>query len=376
MAYTESFPVCERLIHLNHAAVGPWPARTLEAVSRFAQENVRQGSLGYPRWLRVQQHLRDTIRNLINASSSDEIALVKNTSEGLSMIAAGLDWQHGDNIVGIRQEFPSNRVVWQSLEPQGVRFRQLDLAASIDPEQGLFGLCDERTRMIAVSAVQYADGFRLDLERIGRFCREQGILFCVDAIQHIGALPFDVQAIQADFTVADGHKWMLAPEGLGLFYVRRAVLSQLRPSQFGWHMMQPIDDYAQDHFEVARSARRYECGSPNMLGIMALVSSLEVLLEHGMQRVGSDLQTHVQRLIEGLQAIPGVELLTDTSPDRLSGIVTFRHPSLASKAIQQQLLQQDILCAERGGGVRLSPHYYLPPSHIDQSLQVIEDCLR
>jgi selenocysteine lyase/cysteine desulfurase len=369
---TSPFPVCDHLVHLNHAAVGPWPFQTAERVRLFAAENAQQGSLDYPRWLKVERDLREKIQILINASNVDEIALVKNTSEGLSMVAYGLPWQAGDNIVGIRQEFPSNRVVWESLAPRGVEFRQLDLEQSDDPEASLMGLCDEHTRLIAISAVQYANGFKMNLERVGRFCRDQGILFCVDAIQQIGALPFDVQAIHADFAVADGHKWMLAAEGLGLFFVRKELLQRLELTQYGWHMMNPIADYAQSDFEIANSARRFECGSPNMLGIFALESSLGLLLEQGIEQVGVKVLQHTKHLIEGLSQISGIQLLTDTTTERLSGIVTFRPRKIAAEAVYRHLMEQKILCAARGGGVRLSPHFYLPASQIEHALQVIE----
>lgn len=366
-----SFPVVERLIHLNHAAVGPWPAVTAAAVRDFADENARLGSLHYPRWERKEQELREDLARLLNAASSDEIALVKNTSEGLSLIAYGLDWQPGDNVVGIRQEFPSNRFVWQSLADQGVDFRMMDLATAADPEQALFHLCDGRTRLISVSAVQYASGFRMDLARIGDYCRDRGILFCVDAIQQLGALPFDVQAIGCDFAVADGHKWLLAPEGLGVMFVRQAAQDRLRLLQYGWHMVEPLADYDQADFRVLSSARRFEAGSPNSLGIHGLQASVALLLDQGMERIGARVLDNSRYLIEGLRGLPGVELLTDEHETRLSGIVTFRPGQQEPKRLFKRLIGKRILCAPRGGGIRLSPHYYVPREQLDEALGII-----
>jgi len=174
-------------------------SHTADAVQAFAAENARQGTLNYPHWLTVEQALREQARELLNAPAAGDIALVKNTSEGLSFVAYGLDWRAGDNVVGIRQEFPSNRYVWQSLANQGVEFRQLDLNDHpADPETALLALCDARTRLISISAVQYTNGLRMDLAKVGEFCRTKGILFCVDAIQQLGAIPFDVQQVQAD----------------------------------------------------------------------------------------------------------------------------------------------------------------------------------
>ena len=277
------FPALQNCLYLNHAAVAPWPQVTADAVQAFAAENAQQGTLNYPHWLTVEQALREQARELLNAPAAGDIALVKNTSEGLSFVAYGLDWQAGDNVVGIRQEFPSNRYVWQSLANQGVEFRQLDLNDHpADPETALLALCDARTRLISISAVQYTNGLRMDLAKIGAFCRSKGILFCVDAIQQLGAIPFDVQQVQADFVVADGHKWMLGAEGLALFYVRRDVQEQLRLTQYGWHMAEGLTDYTMEDYQPALDARRFECGSPNMLGIHALHASLGVLLATGM----------------------------------------------------------------------------------------------
>ena len=367
------FPVTHNLIHLNHAAVGPWPQVTTNAVNAFAEENAQYGSLNYPRWMETEKHLRGNLANLINAASIDEIALVKNTSEGLSFVAYGLQWNHGDNVVGIEQEFPSNRFVWDSLSNQGVEFRKLDLEQVEDPEQALMSLCDKHTRLIAISAVQFASGLRMDLKRIGQFCRDNNILFCVDAIQQIGALEFDVQAIKADFAIADGHKWMLAAEGLGLFYVRKEVMPQLQVLQYGWHMAEELGDYTQQGFDIAHSARRFECGSPNMLGIHAMHASIGLLLNTGMNKVEQKVLENTRYLMQNLKSIKGVRLITDETEGRASGIVTFDCASIAADDLYRQLMQHKILCASRGGGVRLSPHYYTPRNQIDQALSIIED---
>jgi len=242
--YDARFPHLEAMIHLNHAAVAPWPAVARDAVQQFADENARLSSTHYPAWLKVEHNLRKNLATLINAPSPDDIALVKNTSEALSFVAYGLDWEVGHNIVSSDQEFPSNRIVWESLEQFGVEFRETDLNSAATPEDALFARCDQNTRMITISSIQYASGLRMDLARIGQFCREHGILFCVDAIQSIGAVQFDVQAIRADFVMADGHKWMLGPEGLGVFYCRPEVRDKLKLTQYGWHMVDPLGNYS------------------------------------------------------------------------------------------------------------------------------------
>ena len=371
MDISQQFPVINQLIHLNHAAVGPWPRCTADVVQGFAEDNAANGSLHYPAWLQQEKQLRERLARLINAPSADQIALVKNTSEGLSFVAYGIDWQAGDNIVGIQQEFPSNRFAWDSLANQGVEFRKLDLTTCEDIEQALFDLCDKHTRLITLSAVQYASGLRMDLARVGGFCRDRGILLCVDAIQQIGALPFDVQAIAADFVVADGHKWMLAAEGLGLLYVNPEIMQDMKLYQYGWHMVEDMADYKQQEFRPAATARRFECGSPNMLGIHALNASVELLLQTGLDEIGGRVLDNSRYLVEQLGQLPGVELISQTTDKRLSGIVTFRSDRIDSEKLYRHLMQRKVLCAARGGGVRLSPHFYTPREQLDQALELV-----
>ncbi|MBK1716677.1 aminotransferase class V-fold PLP-dependent enzyme [Thiocystis violacea] len=371
---TGEFPLAPDVCHLNHAAVGPWPRRTVEAVARFAEENARQGSLGYPRWLAVEQRLRERLARLINADSPTDIALAKNTSEALSVIAHGLAWEPGDSIVGIAQEFPSNRIVWESLADRGVIWRALDLERSTDPEADLIALCDESTRLIAVSWVQYARGLRLDLERLGAHCRTHGRLFCVDGIQGLGALPFDLKHVRADFVVADGHKWMLGPEGLALLYVRPELRERLTLRQFGWHMVAHSGDFDRADWAPAADARRFECGSPNLLGAHALEASLSLLAEIGMEGVWSRLQERTEHLI-GLIDRRGFELLTPRDPARRAGIISFRVPGVPSEPLYRELMERRVLCAQRGGGIRFSPHFHTPLATLDRAMEILDEIL-
>ncbi|QGU33150.1 aminotransferase class V-fold PLP-dependent enzyme [Thermochromatium tepidum] len=370
----DEFQLDPGLCHLNHAAVAPWPRRALVAVTGFAEENVRQGSLGYPAWLAVEQRLRARLAWLIGAEQPSDIALVKNTSEALSVIAHGLHWTPGDSVVGIAQEFPSNRLVWESLADQGVTWRALDLDDSSDPEADLIALCDDSTRMIAVSWVQYASGLRLDLERLGAWCRAHDILLCVDAIQGLGALPFDLKRFQADFVVADGHKWMLGPEGLALLYVRPERRERLRLHQFGWHMVEEVGDFERTDWTPARDARRFECGSPNLLGAHALEASLSLLAEIGMDEVWRRVQARTDHLIALIDA-RGFELLTPRAPERRAGIISFRVPGESSSRLHQALLARRVLCAQRGGGIRFSPHFYTPLETLERAMRILDTIL-
>lgn len=366
---TQEFPLQEDIIYLNHAAVSPWPVRTENAVIRFTHENVTQGSKNYPQWITVESQLREALRQLINADSTDDIALLKNTSEALSVVAFGIDWQTGDNIVSIAGEFPSNRVVWEALSPKGVELRKADIRLG-NPEQAIFDQVDKNTRLITVSSVQYSTGFQVDLGRIGQFCQQHNILFCVDAIQSIGAIQFDVQAIQADFVMADGHKWMLGPEGLALFYCRPELREKLTLHQFGWHMTDAFIEFDKEQWKPANTARRFECGSPNMLGIHALNASLSVLLDMGMPTVESMVLNNSQYMFECINNSGKLDLLTDATEGRVSGIVTFSHRSIDNESLFSLLTENGVMCAQRGGGIRFSPHFYTPRDKIQQALEI------
>ncbi len=365
----QEFPLQDSIHYLNHAAVSPWPIRTVDAVTDFAHENATQGSKHYLQWINTEATLRKQLQQLINAKSVNEIALLKNTSEALSVVAFGLPWQAGDNIVSIEGEFPSNRVVWQALKPKGVELRLASIDGS-NPEQDLLALVDKRTRLIAVSSVQYAGGFQLDLARIGEFCKKNNILFCVDAIQTIGALQFDVQAIQADFVMADGHKWMLGPEGLAVFYCREELLEKLTLHQYGWHMTDAFTNFDSDEWQPVGTARRFECGSPNMLGIHALSASLSVLLAFGMDNVEARILENTRYLFEQINNTEQLILLSNTTEGRYSGIVTFRHRTVDNETFFSQLTENGVMCAQRGGGIRFSPHFYTPKEKILRALTV------
>ncbi len=308
---------------------------------------------------------------LLNAASTDDIALVKNTSEALSFVAFGLNWQAGDNIVSSNEEFPSNRMPWQTLANQGVEFRQTDLHGSLSPEDALFALVDKRTRLMTISSIQFATGLRMDLQKIGAFCKHHDILFCIDAIQSLGAVQFDVQAYQADFVMADGHKWMLGPEGLGVFYTTPKARDQLKLTQYGWHMMKDTHNYENKPWQIHPGARRFECGSPNMLGIHALSASLSLLLETGMPAVEALVFENANYLMQEIEQNKQLRLLSKPRNTLNSGIVVFKHQRIPNEALYKHLQDNGVMCALRGGGIRFSPHFYNTTQELAKALEII-----
>jgi cysteine desulfurase/selenocysteine lyase len=369
--FDDEFPLDPGVLYLNHAAVSPWPRRTATAVQRFAEENLRRGAAGYPAWQEKEAALREQCRALLNAPSADDIALLKNTSEALSVVAYGLTWQSGDNVVISTGEFPSNRIVWESLRDQGVIVRYANLNEGTSPEQALADCIDEHTRLLSVSSVQYASGLRLDLATLGAVCRERGVLFCIDAIQSLGALPLDVQTTGADFVMADGHKWLVAPEACALFYVKEAIRDRLRLRQFGWRMLENPFDFSRQDWRAATSSRRFECGSPNMLGIHALSASLSLLADVGMDVVADRVLSNSRYLMAALRTLPNIELITPQQSGRYGGIVTFRHEGIDSAELHRRLMAHNLICAQRGDGVRLSPHFYNTGSQLDAAVALV-----
>ena len=366
----EEFPLDENIIYLNHAAVSPWPLRTASAVNAFAEENSHIGAKNYPRWLKKEVELRGQLQRLINAPSIDDIALLKNTSEALSVVAEGINWQAGDNIISSNEEFPSNRFPWLAQAKKGVEFREVDITTE-SPEQAIIDACDKKTRLITISSVQFGTGRRVDLEMIGQFCSANNILFCVDAIQSLGALPFDVQSINADFVMADAHKWMLGPEGIALFYCKAAARDLLELHQFGWHMVKDIGNYDVKEWQAADTAQRFECGSPNMLGIHAFAASLSLIEEVGMKDISKIIINNVSYLIDNLRKINGLSFISSVEKSQLSGIVTFNIEAKNMADTYSKLMKNNVVCAHRSGGVRFSPHFYTDQNRIEESLDIL-----
>ncbi len=371
--YDDEFPLANNICYLNHAAVSPWPRRTADAVSLFAKENMTYGAQRYLEWLKVERALRESLAWLINAPSFHDIALLKNTSEALSVVAYGIDWQPGDNIVSYAEEFPSNRIVWESLASKGVELRLIKLTESEDTEGELIARCDERTRLVTVSSVQYARGLRVDIDKIGAFCRANNILYCVDAIQSLGALPFDAQRCKADFVMADGHKWMMGPEGLALFYCRAEIREQLNLNQFGWHMVDKPGNYDSTEWQPSQTATRFECGSPNMMAAHALHASLSLIQDIGLETISNKLFKNVSLLIDSIDNINKTSLLSPRDHMRQSGIVTFSIAGADHAQLYAYLMQNNVICAQRGGGIRFSPHFYTRNDHIYKAIEILNN---
>ncbi len=348
------FPSTADQVHMNHAGLAPLPRRTAAAIRAFADEAERVTPAAYAGWTGRVETVRAAAAGLLGARPA-EIAFVQNTAAGLSLIATGLPWRDGDNVVAIADEYPSNVYPWFGLRRHGVETR---LAARRGVRVGVEEIAarvDARTRVVAVSAVDWQSGFRTDLAALGAFCRARDVLLVVDGIQALGALPIDVVASGIDCLAAGGHKWLLAPEGCGLLFVASRVLDRLQPVLLGWKSVDDADTYLPYHFDLRRDAAKLEPGTQMHLGIGALGSSLELLLEIGPRAIEARVLELTDLLAEGLRAL-GASIVSPRDGGTASSILTFVLGD--TDALHATLTAAGVVCRRRLGGVRLAPHFY------------------
>jgi len=363
--YADQFPVRERLVYLNHAAVAPLCRPAANAMKQLADDCLNFGSLHYGEWLAAYEGLRVAAAKLIGADQS-EIALVKNTSEGIATVAMGLDWKPGDRMVGFQEEFPANYFPWKRLEEKGVAVTWLSVTDPLDR----IDQASKGARLLAISFVQFLTGYRAPIPAIGEICRRNHCIYLVDAIQGLGAFPLDVRACGIDALAADGHKWLLGPEGCGILYINQALQDRVEPVEFGWTNVAHYNDYASRDMALRPDAGRYECGTLNTIGCFGLRASIEFLLGVGPGEIAPVVQDLGDRIAQGVQA-KGYELLGDRTPETAAGIVSFRKPGFDAVEIVRRLRTSGIAAAPRAGWVRTSPHFYISPSDIDRLVDAL-----
>lgn len=363
------FPSCAHTVHLNHAGLAPLPARVGRAIEAFAASAVMLGQTTSGEWSERAEAVRGDAARLLHAQP-DELAFVQNTAAGLSLIALGLAWREGDNVVAIADEYPSNVYPWLGLRRWGVDTRFVTRAGARFGVDDVRAAVDDRTRVVTVSAVDWQSGFRTGLASLGQFCRERGVLLCVDGIQAVGALDLDVHGLGIDCLAAGGHKWLLAPEGCGLLFVSRRVLDRIHPVVLGWKSVKDADQYLPYRFELREDAARFEPGSPPHLGIHALGSAIELLLEIGVRAIETRILQLTAFMAEELRR-RGATLLSPWGDAERSGIMTFRLGD--PDTLHAGLTRAGILVRQRMGGIRLAPHFYNNDQDFARVLAVIDD---
>jgi len=362
------FPVTDGMAYLNHAGVAPISTRVEEALGRYAAEATRRGARHYARFYDTEVERVRTRVALLLGAHADEIAFVKNTTEGLGIVACGLDWKRGDQVVVCDLEYPSNVYPWWHLRSKGVETMMLRTRDGHLPLERLEeALRLPRTRLLSISSVEFGSGARNDLEAIGRLCRERGVLFCVDAIQSLGCFPIDVERCGIDFLSADGHKWLLSVEGCGLFYCARRALGLLTPRVVGWRSVAENWNFDEYHFQLQPGAGRFEEGTTNTPGIFGLGAAIDLLLEVGVEDIGERVLALTDRLVRGLLE-RNARVLSPRSDGRASGIVSFTLPDEPVEESTRRLVERGVFVVARRGGVRASPHFYNSEEEIDRLL--------
>ncbi len=372
------FPITKNVIYFNHAAVGPLSRDAFEAMERHARDQMEFGALHWRDWYAEYDRFRDVAARLIG-SSTGEISVLKNTSEGLSFVAEGFRWREGDNVITTDLEFPSNAVPWRALAKRGVECRFVRSEGGGYSAADVDALIDDRTRILSVSTAAFHNGFAPDLEELGNLCEDRGVLFCVDAIQTLGAIRLDVKRAKIAFLAADGHKWMLGPEGTAIFFCDERVREQLEVLEHGWLNIDRKGRFLDTPMELFDDGRRFEAGSLNTNGIYGLRASLELIETIGAEVVEKEVLRLANRLADGLESA-GFRL---GSPRPLrSGIVAV-YPQAVDSAgaegsaamtaggLHRRLEQAGVVCAPREGMLRFSPHFYNDDAEVDRVVELL-----
>lgn len=366
------FPVARDSIFMAHAGVCILPRRVVKAMQNYLEMCCMAHQESGEVWRELNE-TRVVAGKLIGAKAS-EISLLGPTSLGLSLVANGLPWQAGDEIVCYHDDYPANVYPWMDLQRKGVvlRFVKTEHPGAITPEAVERALTP-KTKLVALASCHFFTGCRIDVNAIGKMLRGKGVLFCLDAIQTIGA--FETRVDYVDFLSADAHKWMLGPMAAGIFYVREELQEMLRPSLIGaWNVRSP-NFIAQDDVQFEGGGRRYEPGVLNAVGIFGMKAGLEMLSEIGIGNISARLLRLKGHLITGLQAL-GFEVLPPVDGENASGITTARHDTASLEAIQEHLAKEHVVVSlrhnrEGRAHLRFSPHFYNTEAEIDRVCELI-----
>jgi selenocysteine lyase/cysteine desulfurase len=361
-------PVVERWAYFDHAAVAPLTERARRTLVEWAGDLAANGVVHDSARVRRIEEVRRLAAQLLNADPLD-IAFIKNTSEGIGIVAEGLPWQAGDNMVTAEDEYPANLYPWMNVSGRGVELRRVPSRDGRIVLDDLRTAIDSRTRLVSLSFVEYASGFRNDLAGVGQLCREKGVLFLVDAIQGLGVLPLDVRNTPIDFLAADGHKWLLGPEGAGLFWIRRELVERLHPVGIGWNSVINSRDFSHTEFRLKPHAGRWESGSLNVGGILALGANLELLLTAGVDAISNRVLELTDYLCDRCRHA-GLTVYSSRRSAEASGIVSVIVPNDV-RAFVRQCRAAGIVVNHRAGRLRVSPHAYNTVEELDRLIALL-----
>ena len=368
----EKFPITRNYNFQNHAAIAPMSAPAAEALIGYARE-LSEAAYLRGNYYRAAERVRSSAAKLINADPG-EVTFVKNTCEGINYIANGVQWLTRDNVVTTAMEFPANLYPWLALEQRGVRVLRVEDEDGRIPFDRLAAAINNRTRLVTISAVQWSNGLRMDLTRLGEFCKEKGVLLFIDAIQALGVHPIDVRAMNIDFLSAGGHKWLTSPEGTGLFYCKRELCGHIKPPEIGYMCMKHPFEHNVTKFdcqELHDDARRFDSGVYNLAGICALGASIDFLLEIGIDEVQVRVKHLTDLLVEGLRS-KGWRMHSPRTASEWSGIVSFSSQKHDTDKLRKHLREEfKIVVAKRLRRLRASPHFYNSTEEIRQLIDAL-----
>lgn len=354
----EEFPITRTNVFLAHAAISPFSHRVCAAIQDYCQSNAVSGQWEYL-YGDLEKRARQYAAVLLGGEEK-EIAFVPSTSVGLGIIAGGLPWKRGDNVVVADGDFPANIYPWLNLNRVGVETRFIPRRSSgaVNLED-VEKIIDRNTRLVSLSSVNFITGFRLDIKTIGEFLNQKGILFCIDAIQSLGALPLDARYF--DFAASSSHKWLMGPMGIGILYIKKEHFDRVRVITPGWKSVKNNKKYLEYNLTFPDSARRHESGSPNALGLVGLHATLEMLLEVGIDNIADRLAVVRQTLATALAEM-GYEVISPSGSGG-SGIVSFTCGNSDIVALRQYLDAAGFIVSLRDTPdgrecIRVSPHFY------------------
>lgn len=366
----QAMPVAQRWAYFDHAAVAPVSGPAADAMRTWVDQSAAEGDTMWPEWGRQLKAMRQASASLIGAAP-EEITLVPNTTAGINLVAEGLDWQPGDNVVTLADEYPSNLYPWMHLADRGVETRRVPTTDGVLDYDQLAEHCDERTRLITVSWVAFSNGCRRDLDAIAEIAARKGTLLFVDAIQGLGVFPLDVSRTPIDFLAADGHKWLLGPEGAGVAYIRGERLPLLRATAVGAHSVVHAFDYTHIDLKLKQDASRYEGGSLNVPGMFGLGASIELLQSLGIDNVAAAILDVTDQICSRLQE-SGFRVISPRDGEQRSGIVSFEFPGADVMAVRRHCLEQQVALACRAGRIRVSAHAYNNQEDVDRLISALK----
>ncbi len=363
------FPVTRNWVFLNHAGTSPMSSRAAARGRAFLAEVEENGGAFPKGWTQALRSTRALAAGLLHCQP-EEIAFLENTATGVSLVAAGLELKTGDNVIIADVEYPANVYPWLDLQRDGVEVRFVREREGRVPAEDFIKLMDDRTRAVSVSFVEFASGYRADVQAIGRACRERGIFFFVDGAQGVGALDLDVKGCFVDALCTTCAKWLLGPQGLSVFYCCLEALEKIRPRTLGARSVVREEDFLNYDLVLKPNAERFECGTLNMVGIHCLKGALDLASEVGIGAAESRVVGLTDFLCEGLRD-RGYRIYSPRGEGEKSGIISFFSESVTPEELFRRGRERRIFFSVRAGRARVSPHFYNTEEEIEKFLDLL-----